>query len=85
MLSGALVGFGLGLVGGGGSNLATLLLLYIVRTTNPHVAIGTGPYHPDRRGLHYLAWAGRRLTLAAGSRLGILRSTRYNPATHRSE
>ncbi|RYH05702.1 MAG: sulfite exporter TauE/SafE family protein [Alphaproteobacteria bacterium] len=42
MLSGALVGFVLGLVGGGGSILATPLLLYVVGITNPHVAIGTG-------------------------------------------
>ena len=42
MLSGALVGFVLGLVGGGGSILATPLLLYVVGIGNPHVAIGTG-------------------------------------------
>jgi uncharacterized membrane protein YfcA len=42
VLSGALVGFVLGLVGGGGSILATPLLLYVVGITNPHVAIGTG-------------------------------------------
>ncbi len=40
--SGALVGFTLGLIGGGGSILATPLLLYIVGITQPHVAIGTG-------------------------------------------
>jgi uncharacterized membrane protein YfcA len=40
--SGALVGFALGLVGGGGSILATPLLLYVVGVANPHVAIGTG-------------------------------------------
>lgn len=42
MISGALVGFVLGLVGGGGSILATPLLLYFVGIGNPHVAIGTG-------------------------------------------
>jgi len=42
ILSGGLVGFVLGLVGGGGSILATPLLLYVVGITNPHVAIGTG-------------------------------------------
>jgi uncharacterized membrane protein YfcA len=42
MISGALVGFVLGLVGGGGSILATPLLLYVVGITSPHVAIGTG-------------------------------------------
>ena len=39
--SGSLVGFTLGLVGGGGSILATPLLLYVVGVANPHVAIGT--------------------------------------------
>ncbi|SMF09661.1 hypothetical protein SAMN06265365_10254 [Tistlia consotensis] len=39
--SGSLVGFTLGLVGGGGSILATPLLLYAVGVANPHVAIGT--------------------------------------------
>jgi uncharacterized membrane protein YfcA len=41
-LSGSVVGFTLGLVGGGGSILATPLLLYVVGVANPHVAIGTG-------------------------------------------
>lgn len=40
--SGALVGFTLGLIGGGGSILATPLLLYVVGISQPHVAIGTG-------------------------------------------
>ncbi|RJG46182.1 sulfite exporter TauE/SafE family protein [Mesorhizobium sp. DCY119] len=40
--SGSLVGFTLGLVGGGGSILATPLLLYAVGVVSPHVAIGTG-------------------------------------------
>lgn len=39
--SGSVVGFVLGLVGGGGSILATPLLLYVVGVANPHVAIGT--------------------------------------------
>jgi len=39
--SGSLVGFTLGLIGGGGSIIATPLLLYIVGMS-PHVAIGTG-------------------------------------------
>lgn len=42
ILSGALVGFTLGLIGGGGSILATPLLLYVVGVAQPHVAIGTG-------------------------------------------
>lgn len=39
--SGALVGFSLGLVGGGGSILAVPLLVYLVGVPSPHVAIGT--------------------------------------------
>lgn len=39
--SGALVGFTLGLVGGGGSILAVPLMVYLVGVKSPHVAIGT--------------------------------------------
>ncbi|MCW6511279.1 sulfite exporter TauE/SafE family protein [Lichenifustis flavocetrariae] len=42
VLSGTLVGLMLGLIGGGGSILATPLLLYVVGITQPHIAIGTG-------------------------------------------
>ena len=42
LASGAVVGFSLGLIGGGGSILATPLLLYVVGVEQPHVAIGTG-------------------------------------------
>ena len=41
LLSGSLVGFSLGLIGGGGSILAVPLLLYVVGIADPHVAIGT--------------------------------------------
>lgn len=41
LLSGALVGLLLALFGGGGSVLATPLLLYVVGVRDPHVAIGT--------------------------------------------
>ncbi|WP_414470948.1 sulfite exporter TauE/SafE family protein [Microvirga sp. M2] len=41
LASGSLVGFTLGLVGGGGSILAVPLLVYLVGVTDPHVAIGT--------------------------------------------
>jgi uncharacterized protein len=41
VLSGMLVGFTLGLVGGGGSILALPLLVYVVGVPSPHVAIGT--------------------------------------------
>ena len=39
--AGSLVGFSLGLVGGGGSILAVPLMVYLVGITDPHVAIGT--------------------------------------------
>lgn len=42
LLSGVLVGFVLGLIGGGGSVFATPLLVYFVGVRDPHVAIGTG-------------------------------------------
>jgi uncharacterized membrane protein YfcA len=41
LASGSLVGFSLGLVGGGGSILAVPLLVYVVGVPSPHVAIGT--------------------------------------------
>src|SRR5580698_5838172 len=41
LASGALVGFSLGLVGGGGSILAVPLMVYVVGVGNAHVAIGT--------------------------------------------
>lgn len=40
-IAGSLVGFSLGLIGGGGSILAVPLLLYVVGVKDPHVAIGT--------------------------------------------
>lgn len=40
-ISGTLVGFVLGLVGGGGSIIAVPLLLYVVGVGSPHLAIGT--------------------------------------------
>lgn len=40
-VSGSLVGFVLGLIGGGGSILAVPLLVYVVGVASPHVAIGT--------------------------------------------
>ncbi|HET9356019.1 MAG TPA: sulfite exporter TauE/SafE family protein [Sphingomicrobium sp.] len=41
IFSGMLVGFSLGLVGGGGSILAVPLMVYLVGVEQPHVAIGT--------------------------------------------
>ena len=43
-LSGLLVGFTLGLVGGGGSVLAVPLIFYFVGVKNPHLAIGTSAF-----------------------------------------
>lgn len=42
VISGGFSGFVLGLIGGGGSVLATPLLLYFVGVASPHVALGTG-------------------------------------------
>lgn len=41
LVSGSLVGFVLGLIGGGGSILAVPLLVYFVGVKSPHIAIGT--------------------------------------------
>src|ERR1700704_854214 len=41
LASGAMVGFSLGLVGGGGSIFAVPLMVYVVGVPEPHVAIGT--------------------------------------------
>jgi uncharacterized membrane protein YfcA len=41
LASGVLVGFSLGLVGGGGSILAVPLMVYVVGVSDAHVAIGT--------------------------------------------
>jgi uncharacterized membrane protein YfcA len=41
LVSGVLVGFSLGLVGGGGSVLSVPLMIYLVGVSNVHVAIGT--------------------------------------------
>ena len=41
IVSGGIVGFTLGLVGGGGSIMAVPLLVYVVGVASPHMAIGT--------------------------------------------
>src|SRR3979490_2368926 len=41
LASGALVGFSLGLVGGGGSILAVPLMVYVVGVSEPHIAVCT--------------------------------------------
>ncbi len=43
-LSGSVVGFTLGLFGGGGSILAVPLMVYVVGVPNPHLAIGTSAF-----------------------------------------
>lgn len=43
-ISGALVGFTLGLVGGGGSILAVPLMVYLVGVPSAHMAIGTSAF-----------------------------------------
>lgn len=44
ILSGAIVGLSLGVIGGGGSILAVPLLMYVVGVSDPHVAIGTSAF-----------------------------------------
>ena len=44
LLSGVLVGFVLGLIGGGGSVFAAPLLVYFVGVSDPHIAIGTSAF-----------------------------------------
>lgn len=41
VVCGGIVGFSLGLIGGGGSILAVPMLIYVVGVADPHVAIGT--------------------------------------------
>src|ERR1700741_366439 len=41
LISGSLVGFSLGLIGGGGSILAVPLMVYFVGVSDAHLAIGT--------------------------------------------
>ena len=57
--SGGLVGFILGLIGGGGSVLAVPLLVYVVGVTSPHIAIGTGALAVGLSALGNLVQHGR--------------------------
>jgi hypothetical protein len=57
--SGSLVGFSLGLVGGGGSILAVPLLIYMVGVASPHVAIGTSALAVAASAAFNLAGHGR--------------------------
>jgi len=58
--SGGLVGFTLGLVGGGGSILAVPLMVYAVGVKNPHLAIGTSALAVAANALAGLASHARR-------------------------
>ncbi|MBS0396611.1 MAG: sulfite exporter TauE/SafE family protein, partial [Proteobacteria bacterium] len=60
VMSGSLVGFALGLIGGGGSILAVPLLLYAVGVADPHVAIGTSSVAVGLNALVNLAGHWRR-------------------------
>lgn len=62
--SGSLVGFAHGLVGGGGSILATPLLLYAVGIAQPHIAIGTGALAVSVNAYANLIGQGRRFPFA---------------------
>ena len=77
ILCGSLSGFALGLVGGGGSILATPLLLYVVGVAQPHVAIGTGAVAVSVAALANFsthAWAGnvRWLNAAIFAAIGVV-------------
>lgn len=79
-LSGGLVGFTLGLVGGGGSILAVPLMVYVVGVKNPHLAIGTSALAVAANALAGLASHARRAnvnwrcgsTFAAAGVIGAL-------------
>lgn len=60
LLSGSLVGFSLGLVGGGGSILAVPLLIYLVGVPSAHVAIGTSALAVAANAAVSLSWHARR-------------------------
>lgn len=61
--SGGIVGFTLGLVGGGGSILAVPLMVYLVGVPNAHVAIGTSALSVSINALVGLAHHARNKTV----------------------
>lgn len=84
LASGSLVGFLLGLVGGGGSILAVPLMVYLVGVPNPHMAIGTSAVavaanaaanllHHARRGT--VKWPCATVFAASGAAGALLGST----------
>ena len=88
LFSGSLIGFSLGLVGGGGSILAVPLLVYVVGVGDPHVAIGTSavPAMPSdslssgSRSLRLTALSGRCSSAAAAVPFGWIISVNNVPA-----
>jgi uncharacterized membrane protein YfcA len=80
LAAGALIGFVLGLVGGGGSILAVPLLVYVVGVASPHAAIGTAAVAVALNAATGLAGHARRgnvkwpcaLVFAAAGVLGAL-------------
>lgn len=77
-LAGTVVGFTLGLVGGGGSILAVPLMVYLVGVDDPHVAIGTSAFAVAANALFGLTGHARKhnvkwrcaLTFAAAGIVG---------------
>ena len=63
VLSGSVVGFALGLIGGGGSILAVPLLLYVVGLPDAHQAIGTSALAVAANAFLNLAQHGRNGTV----------------------
>jgi uncharacterized membrane protein YfcA len=83
-VSGTLVGFVLGLVGGGGSILAVPLLVYLVGVKSPHVAIGTSAVAVALSAIvnlwgharqHHVKWRCALVFAAAGTVGAVLGST----------
>lgn len=84
IFSGSIVGFVLGLIGGGGSILAVPLLVYVVGVSSPHVAIGTSAVAVALSALAnlwgharagHVKWRCALVFAAAGSAGAILGST----------
>src|SRR5215471_20180374 len=63
LASGSLVGFSLGLIGGGGSILAVPLMIYLVGVPEAHVAIGTSAVAVGVNAAANLAQHARRGTV----------------------
>ncbi|PYD59302.1 hypothetical protein CFR73_12465 [Novacetimonas maltaceti] len=63
LLSGVVVGFTLGLIGGGGSILAVPLMVYVVGVPNAHVAIGTSAVSVAANALAGLGYHARARTV----------------------